>query len=117
MGDQDHRKDLLSWPGEQTVISLVNIGKWHKEGTYNVLPDKPTFKRDGMLAIAKGWLPEAPLIQPETRVLAVGSCFAQHFTLWLAEHGFNRAFPNSPYNALLRFGSQFESAAVIAQQF
>ena len=113
----DYRKQLLEWPNEQEVISLLNIGRWHKEKTYDVLPDKPTLKQEGMLAIAKGWLPEAPLIRPETRVLAAGSCFAQHFTLWLAEHGFNRLFPDSPYNALLRFGSHFESAAVMAQQF
>jgi len=49
--------------------------------------------------------------------LAVGSCFARYFTLWLAEHGFNRAFPESPYNALLQFCADFESPAVVAQQF
>ncbi len=117
MGDEKHKKELLSWPSEQSVVSLVNIGKWHKEKIYNVLPDKPELKRAGMIEVVKGWLPDSPLIRADTRVLAVGSCFAQHFTLWLAEHGFNRTFPNSPYNALLRFGSQFESAAVIAQQF
>jgi len=70
-----------------------------------------------MFLLAKGWLPEHPIINLTTRVLAVGSCFARNFTLWLAEHGFNRAFPDSPYNALLRFNADFESPAVIAQQF
>jgi hypothetical protein len=35
----------------------------------------------------------------------------------LAEHGFNTSLPQSPYNALLRFGPHLESPAAIAQQF
>jgi hypothetical protein len=50
-------------------------------------------------------------------VLAIGSCFARYFVLWLAEHGFNKLLPQSPYNALLRFGVGLESPAVVAQQF
>src|SRR6185437_4238308 len=68
-------------------------------------------------AIARGWLPSNPIIGPETRVLAVGSCFARYFTLWLAENGFNRAFRHSPYNAMVHYNADFESAAVVAQQF
>jgi hypothetical protein len=85
--------------------------------TYNRLPNKPQLRKLGMAEIAEGWLPCAPIITPDTSVLAVGSCFASHFTMWLADHGFNQKFPDSPYNALLRFGSHFESLAVIAQQF
>src|SRR6478672_8948775 len=70
-----------------------------------------------MDAVGEGWLPAEPLISRATRVVAIGSCFARYFILWLAEHGFNESIPQSPYNALLRFGSLFESPASIAQQF
>ena len=62
-------------------------------------------------------MPAEPLISRATRVVAIGSCFARYFILWLAEHGFNESIPQSPYNALLRFGSLLESPASIAQQF
>ena len=111
------RERLVNWPSRQHLVTFDDIAKWHKGATYHHFPEKPTLKREGLGAIAKGWLPEHPLISTDTRVLAVGSCFAKNFTLWLAEHGFNRTFPESPYNALLLFCADFESPAVIAQQF
>jgi hypothetical protein len=81
------------------------------------LPDKTQLGTLGMDAVGEGWLPAEPLISRATRVVAIGSCFARYFILWLAEHGFNESIPESPYNALLRFGSLFESPASIAQQF
>jgi hypothetical protein len=105
------------WVTDRNAISPGTLGKWHMSNTYNLLPNKPRLRTEGMAAITKGWLPDAPLITPDTSVLAVGSCFASYFTMWLADHGFNQKFPDSPYNALLRFGAHFESPAVIAQQF
>src|ERR1700687_6393502 len=70
-----------------------------------------------MDALGDAWLPAEPLISRATRVVAIGSCFARYFIVWLAEHGFNESMPQSPYNALLRVGSQLESPASIAQQF
>lgn len=113
----DHKENLINWQSRQDEITPSFIGKWHKGKTYNQYPDKQQLRQEGLYAIAKGWIPENPIIKPDTRVLAVGSCFARHFTLWLAENGFNRSFPESPYNALLRFNADFESPAVIAQQF
>lgn len=39
--------------------------------------------------VLKGWLPPEPLIGPETRVTAFGSCFARHICEWLAKRSFN----------------------------
>src|SRR5262249_12903266 len=39
--------------------------------------------------VLRGWVPEAPLIGPETRIAAFGSCFAQHISDWLAERDFS----------------------------
>jgi hypothetical protein len=107
---------LVNWPARPDLVTPGNIARWHKGSVYHEYPDKRTLRSRGGAAIAEGWLPGKPLIGRDTRVLAVGSCFARNFTLWLAEHGFNRAFPESPYNALLRFNADFESPAVIAQQ-
>ena len=111
-----YKEKIISyWASRQHLVR--SIAKWHKGPTFDYFPDKLRLRRDGMMAISKGWLPDIPIISTETRVLAVGSCFARNFTIWLAEHGFNRTFPESPYNALLRFNVDFESPAVIAQQF
>jgi hypothetical protein len=108
---EQHRRNLIEWS------TTDNNKKWYKGTTLKKLPDKIQLDALGMNAIGEGWLPNKPLITPHTRVHAIGSCFARYFILWLAEHGFNKIAPDSPYNALLRFGSDFESAAVIAQQF
>lgn len=113
------RRALIEWewyPNENLVTKRT-MTQWHKGLTYRRLPDKAQVSALGMDALGDGWLPAQPLISPETRVLAIGSCFARYFVLWLAEHGFNKTTPQSPYNALMRFGSGFESPAVIAQQF
>ncbi|CBE67980.1 MAG: GSCFA domain-containing protein [Candidatus Methylomirabilis oxygeniifera] len=111
------RRALIQWSLDKSHVRLGNMARWHKGTTYRRMPDKTQLSAMGMDALGDGWLPAEPLITPETRVLAIGSCFARYFILWLAEHGFNKAAPQSPYNALLRFGSDFVSPAVVAQQF
>jgi hypothetical protein len=116
-GPKDYKDGLVNWGSRDTVVTPDNIARWHKGATYHHYPDKARLREEGGDAVTLGWLPRRPLIGRDTRVLAVGSCFARNFTLWLAEHGFNRAFPQSPYNALLQFNADFESPAVVAQQF
>lgn len=115
--DMSSKESLVNWESRQETVTPDFIGRWHTGRVYNQLPNKAALRKEGLMAIAKGWLPEKTIIDTETRVLAVGSCFARNFTLWLAEHGFNKEFAGSPYNALLRFNADFESPAVIAQQF
>jgi hypothetical protein len=65
-----------------------------------------------------GWRPDAPIITADTRVLALGSCFAAYFMAWLGDHGFNRRSGDSPYeNVLVTNGAEYESVAVVAQLF
>src|SRR5713101_3270855 len=111
------RRALVEWFHDDSLRSTANVSRWYKGPTYRRLPDKTQLSALGMDALGDGWLPAEPLISPVTRVVAIGSCFARYFILWLAEHGFNKSMPQSPYNALLRFGSQLESPAVVAQQF
>lgn len=109
--EKEHKINLIAWHHEH------HKKKWHLGSTFNRFPDQDELNKLGMNAIAEGWLPSKPFITPETRVHAIGSCFARYFILWLAEHGFNQSCSESPYNALLRFGADFESVAVVAQQF
>jgi len=111
------RRVLVEWSVDDSVMSPATLSRWYKGTTYRRLPDKTQLGTLGMDALGDGWLPAEPLISRATRVVAIGSCFARYFILWLAEHGFNESIPQSPYNALLRFGSLLESPASIAQQF
>ncbi|MBT7455782.1 MAG: hypothetical protein HN796_17945, partial [Gemmatimonadetes bacterium] len=83
----DPKKSLLNWESSDDSVTPAAIDRWHKGKVYNRHPDKAKLREEGLASVAKGYLPDAPIIGPETQVLAVGSCFAAHFILWLAEHG------------------------------
>jgi hypothetical protein len=105
------------WVGSPDQITPSNLDQWYAGPSINLLPDKARLAGEGMDALVAGWRPAAPIIGRDTRVMGLGSCFASYFLAWLAENGFNRRLPTSPHNALVRYGSAFENAAVIAQQF
>ena len=112
------RQSLIDWRQEIPGVSKKNLlTRWHKGQISTRLPTKMQMNQLKMDTIGQGWMPSQPIIFPDSRVVAIGSCFAGYFILWLADHGFNTKIPQSPYNALLRFGSEFENVAVIAQQF
>ena len=105
------------WVGSPDQITPSNLDQWFSGSTINMLPDKAKLAAKGVDALLAGWRPETPIIDGETRVMGLGSCFASYFLAWLAENGFNRRLDTSPHNALVRYGSAFENPAVIAQQF
>ena len=98
-------------------ITPAILDEWYLGSGVNLLPPKHELAQDGFSALLHGWTPERPIISSDTRVIGVGSCFAQYFVNWLAENGFNRKLDDSPHNALIRYGAAFENPAVIAQQF
>jgi hypothetical protein len=115
---QEDKDRLTLWNVDPELISHDNLDKWYLgEGAIHKVPTKAQLAQTGIAPILDGWRPQRPLIDANTRVIGVGSCFARYFVLWLAERGFNRAIDSSPYNALLRYAAAFESPAVIAQQF
>jgi BMFP domain-containing protein YqiC len=116
-GDERARRDLIAWSVDESLVGAHNLSRWYKGSTHRRLPDKAQLSVLGLESVGDGWSPAEPLIFPSTRVVAIGSCFARYFILWLAEHGFNKSMPHSPYNALLKFGSRLESPACVAQQF
>jgi len=109
---KQERADLLNWP--ESAVNVLH--PWHLPD-FNLMPSRQELFAHGMSGIAKGWLPQQPLISASTRTFAIGSCFARNFVVWLAEHGFNQSEERSPYGTLERLMSGFESAAVLAQQF
>jgi hypothetical protein len=50
--------------------------KWFKDYAYTTYPLRAQLQEDGLELILGGWKPTEPFITPETRVLALGSCFA-----------------------------------------
>lgn len=113
----DDRERLVTWPVDEDLMSPAAMARPHAAGTVRSMPTKQDLAAAGIFSLLDGWMPAAPVIHADTRVVALGSCFARYFVLWLAEHGFNTRLESSPHNALLRFGSDFESPASVAQQF
>jgi hypothetical protein len=113
------RDALLTWaPSPEMFVPQTPIlDAWYKGSDFHRLPAKDQMRGDGLPAIFEGWQPPEPIIQESTRVLALGSCFASYFILWLGDHGFNKTADGSPYDMLIRYNAALETAAVIAQQF
>jgi hypothetical protein len=108
------RKRLTDWVVDPTLVMPDFIGLPGEH--FNRIQNKPALRSAGLEPVLAGWKPEQPIIHPATRVLALGSCFARYFILWLGDHGFNKSFAQSPYEALVQFNFPFENVAVVAQQ-
>jgi GSCFA family len=78
-------------------------------------PSKEAMYDGGAEALLEGFRPAAPLIHMDTRVVAMGSCFAALFIQWLSENGFNRHVQADPESSFV--WSSLETPVVVAQQF
>lgn len=69
--------------------------------------------------VLKGFAPEAPLIKPDTRITAFGSCFASNVSNYLAQRGFSVAGRDGEEHAayVIRCGEGMVNTFVIRQQF
>jgi hypothetical protein len=110
---------MAEWPPSAKALGrgfnpAEGLHKWFKDYAYTTYPLRAQLQEDGLELILAGWKPTEPFITPQTRVLALGSCFAGYFVEWLASNGYNQEFTAS-CRALFR--NPFENAAVIAQQF
>ena len=66
-------------------------------------------------ALLEGWVPSEPLIREDTRVIAMGSCFAALFAQWLLANGFNSSYQRDDDGSLLR--NPLDTPVAVAQQF
>jgi hypothetical protein len=97
---------------------------WFRGEHCNFNPTFPEMHSAGASAAElfylKGWLPEAPIIGPQTRLVAFGSCFAQNITDWLAQRNFDILTRRDGPNAdayVVRFGEGMVNTFAIRQQF
>lgn len=69
--------------------------------------------------VLKGWLPDAPMITPDTQITAFGSCFAANISNWLSKR--NLRVLNKQEDAkqayIVAFGEGMVNSFVIRQQF
>ena len=113
------RARLLTWSADADVfLNLTEPMDHSRRGLrLNSLPNKARLRAAGLRSVLKGWRPAKPLIQENTRVLALGGCFAGHFALWLADHGFNKQEGATDYDTLARYPGASQNMVVIAHRF
>lgn len=117
MSASDDRARLLHFKSTDLLTPQIEqLDRWYKGQHFNLLPTKGELLSTGLASVLEGWRPADPIIHADTRVLALGSCFAAHFVRWLGDQGFNRRL-EAPYRAILQSGFAFETTPVIAQQF
>jgi hypothetical protein len=102
------RPGYTSWPrgNEESAWYLGENFKWY--------PNRQQLLNGDFDTWLKGWMPSEPVIYPQSRVFALGSCFAGNFVEWLDRHGFNHSNMETS-RALLR--NPFENSAVVEQLF
>lgn len=70
--------------------------------------------------VVKGWAPPRPMIGPDTKVVAFGSCFAANITRWLSERKYSVLTDQEGEGSdayVVRFGEGMVNTFVIRQQF
>ena len=108
--------EFIADPADLFTPQSATMDGWYKGEHFNVFPSKQAMRENTTEDILLGWKPTTPLIQPATRVTAMGSCFAAHFIQWLAENGFNKG-SESHHDRLITQRVSFENIWSLAQQF
>ena len=68
--------------------------------------------------VIDGWRPAAPMVTPETRITAFGSCFAANISNWLAARNYSVLTRDQGSNAyVVKCGEGMVNSFVIRQQF
>jgi len=95
---------------------------WYRGESCNFNPNLDNLEApDAVLRHVIGaWAPSAPLIGPDTRVCAFGSCFAAHISSWLAERNFSvltKKGGEAENTYVVRFGEGLVNSYSLRQQF
>ena len=119
---------LLHTPGQPHIEFEVEGAPqrasytWFRGEHCNYNPAAINMLREDAVAnhILKGWLPEQPIIDLRTRIVAFGSCFARHIAEYLAKREFDIVTSkgrghDSTY--LVRFAEGMVNSFAIRQQF
>ncbi len=95
---------------------------WFRGDHCNFNPTRKNLRtvEDVVNYVLRGWLPDRPIISPETRIAAFGSCFAEEISKWLAQRDFSiltrkdGAYANA---YVVRFGEGMVNTFALRQQF
>src|SRR5687768_570851 len=105
-GDRDTLFDFGT-PLDQVRPQLRDNYRWYTGEQFNFVPSKSAMRGDGLANVLAGWKPPHPIINADTRVFALGSCFAAYFVRWLGDQNFNRRL-EAPYQAIAKSVAPFE---------
>lgn len=112
--------------GQSATIKRYGRGKrghgtWFRGEHTNFNPDVATLESPEAVAeyVLKGWTPETPFIDRDTRITAFGSCFAENISNWLSRRSFNVLNKSNPASTayVVRMGEGMVNTFVIRQQF
>src|SRR5438105_2137177 len=84
---QDDWLRLSHWKQGQGELDFKYPDRWPAGQHFHRYPQDHPITADDIL---HGWRPPVKLITQDTKVLAFGSCFAEYFIRFLAEHEYNR---------------------------
>lgn len=119
---------VAAFTKEQLIYFSIDQQRQHADYTWfrgdhcNFNPRRGNLRRpqDVVAHVLQGWLPEAPLIGPKTRIAAFGSCFAEHISVWLARRRFSvLTQKDGEYrdSYLVQFGEGMVNTFALRQQF
>jgi hypothetical protein len=111
---ENSREFGISQPGNSGWPRENEEPDWYLGENFKRYPNRQLLLDADFDTWLKGWMPSEPIIYPQSRVLALGSCFASNFVEWLDRHGFNKLNMEAS-RALLR--NPFENTAVVEQLF
>ena len=95
---------------------------WFRGAHTNFNPTVEALNKPGAVEdyVLKGWAPPEPLIGPDTKIVAFGSCFAANITEWLSKRNFSVLTRKDGEYAdayIVRFGEGMVNSSVLRQQF
>lgn len=94
---------------------------WFRGEHTNFNPKKPAMVGPSAIHdhVLHGWMPPEPMITPNTKITAFGSCFASNISEWLATRHFNVLNKDEEAGEayVVRMGEGMVNTFVIRQQF
>ncbi len=100
---------------------------WYRGEHCNFLPSRKNLQESNAIEryVLHGWLPDAPFITRSQVVTSFGSCFAEHISRFLRDHGYTTGLSlvNKEVNAdfanshVVRFGEGIVNTFALRQQF
>ena len=114
--DRDNNGMLVR---EVDGVQVKTSGTFFRGDTTNFHPNNTRINRmkNALDSAAKGWMPSAPFIGPETNLVAFGSCFAANISNHLNSIGYSVATKQDKTAYISNMGDGIVNTFAILQQF